>query len=332
MRAELRGVRLALALLLSCLVVPSWGADAATAGLLSEPGPTFKIASPKGAWTVIAYGDMRFTDPTNTTNTDPTARRALVSKIAEEKPDALLLSGDVPLNGAVANDYEVFRAETAAWRAAGLKVYPAIGNHELRGGNSLANWWNAFPELKGRRWYSVEFGEAYFITLDSNLDLTASGGVQSAWLAKQLAGLPKGTKYVFISMHHPPMSDPIAFLPTHNVRANEVALAGQLEAAAKKSAAKIIVIAGHVHAYQRFERNGVVYLVSGGGGAAQHLLSRSAGNLYQNNVYPNFHYVKFESEHGALKATMYRLNAKGGFEASDSFLVGEAAKGAAAAR
>jgi acid phosphatase type 7 len=317
-----------LALLLGCLVVPAWGVDATTAGLLSEPGPTFRIAAPQGAWTVIAYGDMRFTDPSNTTNTNPVARRALVAKVAEEKPDALLLSGDIPLSGAVANDYAVYREETAAWRAAGMRVFPAMGNHELHGGNSLENWWNTFPELKGRRWYSVEFGEAYFITLDSNLDLTA-GGTQSAWLAKQLERLPKGTKYVFVSLHHPPMADPIAFIPSHNVRPNEAALAGQLEAAAKKSAAKIIVIAGHVHAYMRFERNGVVYLVSGGGGAAQHLISRSASDLYQNNVYPNFHYVRFESEHGALKATMYRLNDKGGFEESDSFSVGEAAKGAA---
>jgi acid phosphatase type 7 len=318
-------------MLLGCIVLPAWAADAATAGLLSEPGATFKVAAPKGDWTLIAYGDMRFTDPSNTTVTNPTARRALVAKIAEEKPDVLLLSGDIPYSGAVANDYAVYRGETAAWRAAGLKVFPAMGNHELHGGNSLENWWNAFPELKGRRWYSVGYGESYFITLDSNLDLTP-GGTQSAWLAKQLEGLPKGTKYVFVSLHHPPMADPIAFVPSHNVRPNEAALAVQLEAAAKHVAAKIIVIAGHVHAYMRFERNGVVYLVSGGGGATQHLISRSANDLYQNSVYPNFHYVKFESEHGALKATMYRLNDKGGFEKSDSFLVGEVAKGAAAAK
>jgi 3',5'-cyclic AMP phosphodiesterase CpdA len=313
--------RLALALLLSCAVLPGWAADEATAGLLSGPGPTFKLAAPTGAWTVIAYGDMRFTDPTNTKVTDPVARRALVKKIAEEKPDALLLSGDVPYSGAVANDYAVYREETAAWRAAGLKVFPTMGNHELHGGNSLENWWNNFPELKGRRWYSVEFGDAYFITLDSNLDLKA-GSVQSAWLAKQLEGLPKETQYVFVSLHHPPMADGIAFNPTHNVRPNEEALAGQLETAAKHISAKIIVISGHIHAYERFEHGGVVYLVSGGGGASQHLISRSPRNLYQNNVFPNFHYIKFESVKGALKATMYRLDDKGGFVEGDRFLVG----------
>jgi hypothetical protein len=336
MTANVRMLGLALALGLGGLSLS--GADspaAATAGLLSAAGPTFTIAAPTrdkndphGAWTVIAYGDMRFTNPVITSVTNPQARRALIARIAEEKPDALLLSGDVPYAGGVANDYAVFHEETAAWRAAGLKVYPAIGNHELHGKDGVENWWNAFPELRGRRWYSVEFGEAYFITLDSNLDLRA-GGVQSAWLAKQLDGLPKGTKYIFISLHHPPVADPIAGDASHNVRPNESALAQQLEVAAKHTRAKIIVIAGHIHAYQRFERGGVVYLVSGGGGAAQYRIARSASDLYQNNIFPNYHYVKFVSEHGALKATMYRLNEQGGFEVSDSFVVGTAAKGAA---
>ena len=317
MRMTARAPRLIVAL--SCLMVlPAWGASAGD--LISQPGPTFTIAAPTGAWSVIAYGDMRFTDPHNVTDTDPQARRALVARVAAEKPAALLLSGDVPLNGGVANDYKVFRDETAAWRAQGLRVFPAMGNHELRGHSALENWWDTFPELRDRRWYSVEFGEAYFITLDSNLDLMP-GGTQSGWLAKQLDGLPHGTKYVFISLHHPPVADPIAFNPSHDVRSNEKALAQQLEAAAKHMSAKIIVIAGHIHAYQRFERAGVVYLVSGGGGAAQHHIWRSHRDLYQDNTFPNFHYVKFTSEQGALQATMYALNAQGGFDAKDSFVV-----------
>jgi acid phosphatase type 7 len=326
------GKRLSMAwiLALASVALPAWSADApSTAGLLSEPGPTFTLAAPKGGWTLIAYGDMRFTDPANTTVSNPAARRALVAKIAGEKPDALLLSGDLPFRGGDANDYAVYRRETAPWRAAGLRVFPAMGNHELYGsGEGLRNWWKAFPKLKGRRWYSVRFGEAYLITVDSNLDLTP-GSVQSEWVAKQLEGLPKGTRYVFVSLHHPPMADPIVDDPSHNVGPNQQALAQQLEAAAQRTTAKIIVIAGHIHAYQRFERGGVVYLVSGGGGATQYKIERSPSDLYQDNVFPNFHYVKFVSEAGALRATMYRLDDKGGFVAGDSFVVGAAAKSAA---
>jgi predicted phosphodiesterase len=322
---------------LTSAALPAWAADASsTEGLLSEAGPTFTIKAPKHGWTLIAYGDMRFTDPANTKDTNPVARRTLVARMVEEKPDVLLLSGDVPLHGGEANDYAVYRQETEVWRTAGLRVFPAMGNHELypSGGkgncleNCLQNWWSTFPELKGRRWYAVRFGEAYFITVDSNLDLTP-GSVQSEWVAKQLKNLPTKTKYVFVSLHHPPMADPVAGDPSHNVRPNENALAQQLEAAAQHTKAKIVVVAGHIHAYERFERNGVVYLVSGGGGAKQYKVERSPADLYQDNVYPNFHYIKFVSEAGALRATMYRLDDKGAFVPSDSFVVGTLAKAAA---
>jgi acid phosphatase type 7 len=313
-------------LALASVALPAWAADASTAGLLSEAGPTFTLPAP--SWTVIAYGDMRFTDPANNKDTNPVARRALVARIAAEKPDLLLLSGDVPFHGGEANDYAVYRQETAPWRAAGIRVFPAMGNHELYGSGGLENWWAAFPELMGRRWYAVQFGEAYVLTLDSNLDLTP-GSVQSRWVAQQLEGLPQGTRYVFVSLHHPPMADGIVNDPSHNVRPNENALAQQLEAAAQRTTANIVVIAGHIHTYERFERGGVVYLVSGGGGAKPYPVERSPADFYQDNVLPNYHYVKFVSEAGVLRATMYRLDDKGGFVASDSFVVGAAAKSAA---
>jgi hypothetical protein len=136
--------------------------DLPTDKLLSEPGPTFKISEDAigSAVTFVAYGDMRFTDPANTTSTDPRVRKFLVQKIVEERPAAVLLNGDVPLAGNVVNDYEVYKVETEPWRAAHLHVFPALGNHEFHGEaqQCLENWWNAFPELRNRRWYSSMIG------------------------------------------------------------------------------------------------------------------------------------------------------------------------------
>jgi 3',5'-cyclic AMP phosphodiesterase CpdA len=305
---------------------------ASTTGLLSSPGATFTLPAPKkSGWTLIAYGDMRFTDPSNTSDTNPIARRALVARVAQEKPDLLLLSGDLPMHGGEANDYAVYRQETEPWRQAALRVFPAMGNHELYGTGCLEHWWETFPELRQRRWYSVRFGEAYVLTVDSDLPLTA-GSVQSLWVADQLANLPSQVRYVFISLHHPPMADPMLGNLMPGVRPNEKAFAEQLEAAAAHLSAKLIVVAGHVHAYERFERNGVVYLVSGGGGARQfqYSINRTQADLYQDNVFPNFHYIKFVSEQGALRATTYRLAESGNFVVSDSFTV-TAAKAAAKA-
>ena len=326
---------IACAVVLITYVLHVWAPHtSSTPALLSKGGPTFTVEADP-SWTLIAYGDMRFTDPANTTDSYPKARQALVAKIAAEKPDLLLLSGDVPFHGGDANDYAVYQQETAPWRSAGLKVFPAMGNHELSSpgvtrdcSDCLENWWKNFPELRGRRWYSVRFDPAYVITVDSNLDLTP-GSEQSRWVAQQLNGLPRKTRYVFVSLHHPPMADPIVGDPSHDVRPNEDALAHQLEAAAPHLKASIVVIAGHIHNYQRFQRNGVIYLVSGGGGARPYPVARTPADLYQDNVLPNFHYIKFVSEAGSLRATMYRLDDKGAFVPSDSFTVGSASKAAA---
>src|SRR5690348_10293412 len=147
---------------------------ASTILVADDAGPTFVVNdrdlhTPP---TVVAYGDMRFTDPANVTATNPTARRALVQRVLEEKPDAVLLNGDVPWHGSDKKDYEVYRSETQVWRDANLRVFPALGNHEFaecQVPQCLANWWAEFPKLKGRRWYSVSLGsKIYAIALDSD--------------------------------------------------------------------------------------------------------------------------------------------------------------------
>src|SRR5579863_8002155 len=140
-------------------------------------GPAFVIpeAELSHPLRIITYGDMRFTDPGETAATNPKVRRWLVDQIAGEKPDAVLLSGDVPWRGGEAADYEVYRSETRIWRDDHLRIYPALGNHEFHGVDPLAteqecleNWWHAFPELRGLRWYSVELGDSFYVlNLDS---------------------------------------------------------------------------------------------------------------------------------------------------------------------
>src|SRR5580704_8809308 len=136
-------------LILSALLIAQTAANLPTNELLSQPGPTFRIETGqfRDPLTFIAYGDQRFTDPVNVRSTDPRVRQWLVNQIAEEKPAAIILNGDVPLNGDVQNDYAVFQAETKAWRDAHLRVFPTLGNHEFAGPDKkqdLDNCWNNF--------------------------------------------------------------------------------------------------------------------------------------------------------------------------------------------
>ena len=261
---------------------------------------------------IVVYGDTRFTDPKETSATNPKVRRWLVEKIAEEKPDAVLMSGDLPWHGGDANDYDEYRAETKSWRDARLFVYPALGNHEFAGLSSeqqcLENWWKAFPELRGRRWYSVQLGDdVYILNLDSNSSLLP-GSEQRQWIRAQLEHLPASVRFVFINLHHPPVVDVQPHGDaSHNGRPNEHALAEYLAQAPEKSRVRFVVAAGHVHNYERFYQDGIVYLVSGGGGAKPRPIVRTPADLYQDPAFPNYHYLKFVEGGDRLVATMIRV-------------------------
>jgi len=303
----------------------------ADSGLISQPGPAFVVKDselPKNL-SIVVYGDMRFTDPANTTAADPAARRALVARIAEVHPDALILTGDVPFRGTFAADYDEFRLETAAWRSENLRVYPALGNHEFGGkgpDDPLKNWWTAFPELKDRRWYSVALGSrVYVLCLDSDADLTP-GTPQRAWLEDLVAHLPRKVEFVFIAMHHPPVADIQTLVEvSHNPRPNEIALRDYLSQAAPRAHAQFIVASAHIHNYERAEVDGVTYLVCGGGGAHPYPVERTPQDKYQATDFPNFHYVLFQLDGRQMKATMFRLGfpvaATPDFQARDSFTI-----------
>jgi hypothetical protein len=285
-------------------VVATWSAAAGAATFVI---PDSVLPDPL---VLIAYGDTRFTPAGETTASSPTARRALIAKIGAENPAAIFINGDLPYHGIPA-DYAVYRTETQIWRDKHLRVYPALGNHELSAcleSTCLDRWWNAFPELRGRRWYSVAIGSKVIgIALDSDTSLLP-GAPQRTWLETQVSALDPAVRVVLIVMHHPPVTDvQTVKLVDHNARPNEQALAAYLKATARHAAARFVVSAGHIHNYERFSQDGVTYLVSGGGGAMPYEVDRTAADLYQNTDFPNYHYVRFELRGPTLIGEMIRL-------------------------
>jgi len=260
---------------------------------------------------LVAYGDMRFTASSETDATNPGVRRALVARIAAENPAAIFLNGDIPWHG-LASDYAVFRRETRPWRERHLRIYPALGNHEFSlclPSTCLARWWDTFPELRGRRWYSVAVGSKVVgIELDTGSSLLP-GSVQRIWLQNQLAGLAPGVRLVLIILHHPPVADvQTSKMTDHNPRPNELALAEYLKTVAPQSPARFVVSAGHIHNYERFTEDDVVYLVSGGGGARPYEVDRTPFDEYPSGDFPNYHYVRFELHDDRVIGEMIRLD------------------------
>jgi hypothetical protein len=303
-------------------------AAALLGGMQAANSATFSIADSQlpRPLVLIAYGDTRFTDSSETDASNPIARQALVAKIAAERPAAIFTSGDLPWHG-VGPDYDVYREETAQWRELHLRIYPALGNHELAACSEpecLDRWWSAFPELRGRRWYSVALGSKVLaLALDSDSSLL-TGSEQRLWLERELAAQSPKLRLVLIVLHHPPVADLQSdAMADHNPRPNEQALADYLATIAAQSHAPMVVIAGHIHNYEHFLRDGIHYLVSGGGGAAPYAVERTPADLYQDPEFPNYHYLRFELRANTVAGEMIRYrpgdDAAGQWQIKDRF-------------
>jgi acid phosphatase type 7 len=245
---------------------------------------------------------------------NPEVRRELVKAIANAHPDFVTFGGDITYNGNDSNDWKVYDSETAVWREKHIPVYPALGNHDLHGDLkvSLANYFQRYPELGSSLYYSVSTGNVLMLTLDSALDETS--GPQGDWLKNKIDAVPDSADFVIIVLHHPPYtssSDAKKFGGGHSARASEQALARFLEERQKKMRARIVVFAGHVHNYEHQEHGGVVYFVTGGGGADAYPIERQPSDLFQSGEI-NYHYIDAKVEPGKMVTTMNRLELKNG--------------------
>jgi hypothetical protein len=308
----------------------------------------------------VAYGDMRFAEHESYGKViaNAKARQQVIDQIVKENPAFLVVTGDFVFRGFHGEDWTHFDRAFRPLRERGIQIFPAIGNHEVGpfpsktyGGKALegiekkteqyiaskglANYYKEFPNISHKPWYSVRYANCYFLVLDSEADDEQSNAAQDHWIRTQLASIPSEVDYIFVALHRPPytaLTD-----DTHRPRKMQIDLRALLEDYQKHSRAHVIVIAGHVHNYERYKVNGVTYIVSGGGGAAQVKFARDAKDLYPKNALygksdpvneDQYHYCVFTVDRHKLNFQMMKLvsNGKGVvFEPRDSFELGPAA-------
>ena len=261
------------------------------------------------AYKFVTLGDTRFHDPADSEVANAAVREALVEAIDKAKPAFVSIGGDIVYNGGNKRDWEVWDLETAVWKQDKLQIYPALGNHDLKGkeATALANYFARFPELKESRYYSVQMGNSVMLVLDSALDELT--GPQGDWLKGQFNKVTGDTNFVFMVFHHPPYtssSDDKAYGGGHTARETERTLGKWLEQQQQHLRARIIVFNGHVHNYERHEHNGVAYFVTGGGGAHPYLIPRTADDLYKDNGI-NYHYLLINVDGARAQITMNKL-------------------------
>jgi len=136
-------------------------------------------------------------------------------------------------------------------------VIYARGNHD--GEHALAYAYSTLPGNEA--WFAFDYGNSRFIFLDSEVD-TISSPEQYNWLQTELSR-PETQQAAFriVCFHRPPYVN----------RWNGGGYTGETFVRNDWSPLFVqrnvdIVISGHQHSYQRGATNGVVYVVSGGGG------------------------------------------------------------------
>jgi hypothetical protein len=266
------------------------------------------VSDPNAPLTFVAYGDTRFTEREGVANA--VARRALVARVAGERPAAIFIGGDLVFDGSHPEDYETYRSETAAWSQAKIPIFPALGNHELQScGNDaspcLANWWRAAAPgaVRPNRWYSVTLGPKILVLLLDTDSSLKQGSEQRTWFEQEISNPGSDVKFVIIVLHYPPVRDFI--FPRAK---DEREISRYLSKHAHSLHARVVVVGSHIHNYERFRRDEVTYLVSGGGGAKPVPVLRFFGELSRLDTEVNFHYIRFQLRGDELQGTMVRID------------------------
>ena len=269
----------------------------------------FKEFAPGAPLRLVAYGDTRFTDPAVTSGTNPRIRKWLAGRIADEHPQALLLTGDTPYTGASPADWQVFQYETRRWRDQHIIQLATTGNHEIKGDRitGINNYLANFSSIAKHRYYSALLGSVEVISLDCTLS-SASSSPQGRWFAAQLNQVPPQVEFLLILYHMPWMADRQSQIFVGIPGPQALQLRNTLEARLDRIHAKVVVFNGHIHNYERFSRRGVAYVITGGGGAEPYpLLFRGHADLYHDGAFPVYHYLTLDVSHHQLHAVMWKV-------------------------
>jgi hypothetical protein len=236
--------------------------------------------------TFVVYGDTR---------QGGAVEQAIAQRIQGDAPDLMFNTGDYVRKG----------DDEAAWRdlftnerelLSHIAMFPVFGNHEKWGDPGAEYTRRFLPPLRERRYYVLTVAGCAFIVLDGN---TPDDATQTAWLKDQLQAA-RGARHVFVLVHQPPFS-----LGDHCGSATaQLAWVDLFEQFRVRA-----VFAGHDHAYERMERNGVRYFVSGGGGAPLYDeqacgdLDRAAKRRYVQE----YHYLRVRVTGDQVDLTAERL-------------------------
>ncbi len=224
----------------------------------------------------VVYGDCGF---------NSSVEDSISEHMREIYHDFGIVVGDVDqISG---NNYDVNYFPHYTKMTKNICHFTTIGNHDTL--TNQTNYTDAFylphnNPANSELYYSFTWGNARFIALDGNMDVT-SGSVQYDWLESQLKC--NTSEWVFVFFHQPPWTNawdisyyiPIQYWYQYqgnvDMRTSLVPLFEKYHVDA--------ILNGHAHDYQRGVYNGVHYFIAGGGGT-------TTPDTHTNTSSPNIQY------------------------------------------
>ena len=202
------------------------------------------------------------------------------------RPDFIVHTGDLVYPSGTYERYESLYFEYYRELMNASPMFPCPGNHDYyelscvpyRALNALPE--DSVPQGDVGRYYSFDWGNAHFVSLDSNDSLSncaAGAGKMLEWLDRDLSETTKFWRIVVL--HHAAYSSGI------HCDEEESQLVRRLIVPILEKHHVPLVLNGHEHSYQRSypiregrvvpDAEGAIYITTGGGGATLHPVASS---------------------------------------------------------
>jgi predicted phosphodiesterase len=252
-------------------------------------------------------------------------RKLIINEIAKREPAFVIHLGDLTTRGSSTKHWNQFDDLHREFREKKIPYFPILGNHEHYGDNKIAlqNYFERFPHLEHRRWYSFTWKSAAYLLVDSNFSTLTKEQIekQAEWYLNELERFErdKGIDYVMVCCHEPPFTNSRVVSPN---KSSKHSFADPFVRFQKTC----LFFSGHSHTYERFETNGKFFIVSGGGGGPRHKVWMGPSKRLYEDLYPGpelrfFHFCEIENRDQGLAYRVLRLEKDDAFNAADPLAI-----------
>ncbi len=276
-------------------------------GELAPPADfRFRTAGP-GPFTFLAFGDSGSGSP---------EQFLLAQVMFRENPALVLHTGDIGYPHGSFTDLRnnFFAIYSPLLRRA--PFFPCPGNHEYESRDALPYVLSytapaeTVPPPDRGRYYSFDWGDAHFVSLDTNDPLTLaiqSGGPMLRWLDEDLGRTRKLWRIVYF--HHP-----VWPTTTHEENLVSALVRQHVEPILDRHDVQL-VLSGHEHTYQQAAPRrgglfvgaglGTVNIVTGGGGGFLYPVTPREGLVFAASAY---HYLRIRVDGPTLDLRAIDIN------------------------